>query len=100
MVEVPSEEYNTGLHDGNNLYSISNNSNWNTCASVYVKCLVSDEIKWKMGGEWRKWKQQLRVSQDFMEHLLFNMDDNKKNELKEITHIMEQNLDTMLKGDK
>ena len=35
-----------------------------------------------------------------MEHLLFNMDDNKKNELKEIIHIMEQNLDTMLKGDK
>ena len=40
------------------------------------------------------------LQQDFMEHLLFNMDDNKKNELKEITHIMEQNLDTMLKGDK
>lgn len=45
MVEVPSEEYNTGFHDGNDLYFISNNSNWNACASVYVKCLVSNEIK-------------------------------------------------------
>ena len=40
------------------------------------------------------------LQQDFMERLLFNMDDNKKNELKEIIHIMEQNLDTILKGDK
>ena len=28
------------------------------------------------------------------------IEDNKKNELKEIIHIMEQNLDTILKGDK
>ncbi len=40
------------------------------------------------------------LQQDFMEHLFFNMDDNKRNELKEIIHIMEQNLDTILKGDK
>ena len=33
-------------------------------------------------------------------NLDFNMDDNKKNELKEIIHIMEQNLDTILEGDK
>lgn len=54
MVEVLDEEHNIGFHDGDNMYSISNNSNWNTCFTMRVKRLVSNENERNLEGERRE----------------------------------------------